>query len=208
MYALPGQTLGGALADVAAALAFAPPHLSFYHLTLEPNTLFHRYPAAAAGRGRGRRRCGDMVEARLADAGYEHYEISAYAQPRRRVPAQPQLLAVRRLPRHRRRRAQQALVPRPHRAPDARTSSRASIWRASPRATRCRSVTRSSAGDLGVRVHDERAAPDRRVRVALFAERTGLPLAAVDQPLDEAERRGLIERDHVRIRRRRWAGGS
>src|SRR6202790_4488392 len=44
MYALPGQTLADARADAAAALAFAPPHLSFYHLTIEPNTLFHRYP--------------------------------------------------------------------------------------------------------------------------------------------------------------------
>ncbi len=44
MYALPRQTVAEAEADVAAALAFAPPHLSFYHLTLEPNTLFHRYP--------------------------------------------------------------------------------------------------------------------------------------------------------------------
>src|SRR5580765_960374 len=44
MYALPQQTVAEAEADVAEALAFSPPHLSFYHLTLEPNTLFHRYP--------------------------------------------------------------------------------------------------------------------------------------------------------------------
>ncbi len=44
MYALPRQTVAEAEADAAAALAFGPPHLSFYHLTLEPNTLFHRYP--------------------------------------------------------------------------------------------------------------------------------------------------------------------
>ena len=44
MYALPRQTVTEAQADLEAALAFSPPHLSFYHLTLEPNTLFHRYP--------------------------------------------------------------------------------------------------------------------------------------------------------------------
>ena len=44
MYALPGQTLGACAADVAAALAFEPPHLSIYHLTIEPNTLFAHAP--------------------------------------------------------------------------------------------------------------------------------------------------------------------
>jgi oxygen-independent coproporphyrinogen-3 oxidase len=46
MYALPGQSVAAAVADVGAAVAFGPPHLSFYHLTVEPNTLFHRYPPA------------------------------------------------------------------------------------------------------------------------------------------------------------------
>src|SRR5688572_19302550 len=44
MYGLPGQTPHEARADIEAALAFEPPHLSCYHLTLEPNTYFHRYP--------------------------------------------------------------------------------------------------------------------------------------------------------------------
>jgi len=80
MYALPGQTVDAAVADVAAALAYAPPHLSFYHLTIEPNTLFHRYPptlpdddTAAA--------IEDAVHERLDRAGYRHYETSAYARP-------------------------------------------------------------------------------------------------------------------------------
>ena len=46
MYALPGQTLDEVRADMNAALAFEPPHLSVYHLTIEPNTYFHRYPPA------------------------------------------------------------------------------------------------------------------------------------------------------------------
>ena len=46
MYALPKQTLYEALQDVQTALSFAPQHLSCYHLTLEPNTLFHRNPPA------------------------------------------------------------------------------------------------------------------------------------------------------------------
>src|SRR5688572_3373492 len=46
MYALPGQTPAEASADVEAAVSYAPPHLSVYHLTLEPHTYFHRYPPA------------------------------------------------------------------------------------------------------------------------------------------------------------------
>jgi len=81
MVALPGQTLAEALDDIDTALGFEPPHLSAYHLTLEPNTPFgHTAPPnlpdddAAA----------DMqlaVEARLIGAGMQHYETSAYAKP-------------------------------------------------------------------------------------------------------------------------------
>ena len=80
MFALPGQTLDECEADIAAALEFGAPHLSFYQLTLEPNTLFHRHPPRAPGR---RSRCGhagDLVESRLARAGYARYEVSAYAK--------------------------------------------------------------------------------------------------------------------------------
>ena len=55
MYALPGQTLAALRADLDTALAFAPPHLSIYHLTLEPNTVFATPPAGAARRRPGRR---------------------------------------------------------------------------------------------------------------------------------------------------------
>ncbi|GAB4062775.1 radical SAM family heme chaperone HemW [Uliginosibacterium sediminicola] len=83
MYALPEQTLAQAQADLRSALAFAPPHLSCYHLTLEPNTLFYRAPPplpdvdSAAD-------MQDMIEAELAAAGYLHYETSAFAKPGQR----------------------------------------------------------------------------------------------------------------------------
>ena len=79
MYALPRQTQEQAEADAAAALALGPPHLSFYQLTLEPNTLFHRHPPplpdddAAAD-------IESVVHAALAQAGYRQYEISAHAR--------------------------------------------------------------------------------------------------------------------------------
>jgi putative oxygen-independent coproporphyrinogen III oxidase len=79
MYALPGQSLAMLEADLRAALEFSPPHLSVYHLTLEPNTLFAKFPpqvpdddSAAAMQER--------IEELTAQAAYEHYEISAYAR--------------------------------------------------------------------------------------------------------------------------------
>jgi len=79
MFALPRQTIDEARADAAAAISFATPHLSFYQLTLEPNTRFHRDPPplpdedAAAD-------IEDAVRAMLAGSGYVHYETSAHAR--------------------------------------------------------------------------------------------------------------------------------
>ena len=79
MYGLPEQTLREAMRDIEAAIACDPPHLSAYHLTLEPNTLFHRYPPPLP--------CDElaadmqeMIEETLAGAGYVHYETSAFAK--------------------------------------------------------------------------------------------------------------------------------
>ena len=82
MYGLPRQTVAEARADLATALTFAPPHLSFYHLTLEPNTLFHRYPPPLPDDDTAAD-IEDAVHATLAAAGYQHYETSAYAKPGR-----------------------------------------------------------------------------------------------------------------------------
>ncbi len=82
MYGLPGQSLEQALSDVETALSFAPPHLSCYQLTLEPNTAFAAAPPVLPDPDR----CADMqdaIEARLAAAGFIHYETSAFAQPGR-----------------------------------------------------------------------------------------------------------------------------
>ena len=82
MYGLPGQTFAEALDDVAQALAFAPPHLSCYQLTLEPNTPFAAFPPEVPDSDS----CADMqdaIETRLATAGYSNYETSAFAQPGR-----------------------------------------------------------------------------------------------------------------------------
>ena len=82
MWALPDQTVEEALADVERALSFAPVHLSHYQLTIEPNTVFAARPPALPEE----ELAWDMQEAcgeRLHAAGFDPYEISAWAQPGR-----------------------------------------------------------------------------------------------------------------------------
>ena len=80
MYALPNQTLADAIQDAKQAVALNPDHLSFYHLTLEPNTPFYLTPPSLPDDDTS----AEMqieIEALLALHGYEHYETSAFAQP-------------------------------------------------------------------------------------------------------------------------------
>ena len=83
MYALPQQTLDGALADVERAVALAPAHISHYQLTLEPNTAFAANPPPLPDDDHAWA-MQEACEARLAQAGYRQYEISAYAREGRR----------------------------------------------------------------------------------------------------------------------------
>jgi putative oxygen-independent coproporphyrinogen III oxidase len=82
MYALPGQTLEQAEADICSAIALAPTHVSAYHLTIEPNTWFHRNPPPVPDDDLSAR-MQERLEERLAQAGYAHYETSAFALPGR-----------------------------------------------------------------------------------------------------------------------------
>lgn len=79
MYALPGQSLEHALADAQRACDLKPAHLSFYHLTLEPNTPFHRTPPALPDDDTSAS-MQEAIEELLARHGYDHYETSAFAQ--------------------------------------------------------------------------------------------------------------------------------
>ena len=82
MYALPQQARAGALADLEAAIALGPAHLSHYQLTLEPGTAFHHRPPALPDDDTALEMQLDC-QARLAAAGYAQYEVSGYAQPGR-----------------------------------------------------------------------------------------------------------------------------
>jgi oxygen-independent coproporphyrinogen-3 oxidase len=83
MFGLPGQHLDGGMKDLRTALALAPTHVSFYQLTIEPNTLFHYQPPALPDE--------DLTwemqiqgQGLLAEHGYTQYEVSAYAKSNRR----------------------------------------------------------------------------------------------------------------------------
>ncbi len=80
MYALPGQTLAQLRADVDTALALAPKHLSIYHLTIEPNTYFAKYPPPAVEDDLAADML-DLITELTGAAGLQRYEVSAYALP-------------------------------------------------------------------------------------------------------------------------------
>jgi len=198
MYALPNQTLAEAEADVAAALAFAPPHLSFYHLTLEPNTLFHRYPPPLPDEETAAD-IEDAVHATLDAAGYRHYETSAFARPGREcrhnlnywrfgdylgigAGAHSKLSFADRIVR-------QVRYKQPQHYLD-QVAAGAPLQEDTV-------VTRK---DVGFEFMLNALRLTDGVPAALFAERTGYPLALVRHGLEAAEARGLIERDPAMLR--------
>ena len=198
MYALPGQTPADAQSDLAQALRFSPPHLSFYHLTIEPNTLFHRYPPSLPD-DETAADIEDAIAATLGAAGYLHYETSAYARPGHEcrhnlnywrfgdylgigAGAHSKLSFPDRVVRQVR-----------HKQPQQYMEE---VERGSPLAED-RTVER---GEIGFEFMLNALRLTDGVPVALFAERTGFALTLVQKGLDEAERRGLIERDHQRMR--------
>ena len=80
MHGLPGQTIPQALAELEGVLALGPEHLSWYQLTIEPNTAFAASPPPVPDEDL----VGEIQDeglARLAAAGFEHYEVSAHARP-------------------------------------------------------------------------------------------------------------------------------
>jgi oxygen-independent coproporphyrinogen-3 oxidase len=79
MYALPGQSLAELEADVRTALSYQPPHLSLYHLTLEPNTAFANRPPVLPDDDTSAEMLDRLVEI-TGEAGLQRYEVSAYAR--------------------------------------------------------------------------------------------------------------------------------
>ena len=199
MFALPGQTLAEALADIDAALAFEPPHLSAYHLTLEPNTPFgHTAPPNLPDDDLA----ADMqlaIEARLTEAGMQHYETSAYARPHHAsrhnlnywqfgdylglgAGAHSKLSFHDRIVR-------QMRVKHPQQYMDA--------VKAGTHLADSRTLTRV---DLPFEFMMNALRLNEGVPAALFDERTGLPLGVCAAALEQARVQGLLERDGTRLK--------
>lgn len=81
MFALPGETLEGVLADAAEAAASGAAHLSFYQLTIEPGTAFAKREPEGLPDADAAADMSDAVGRALEAAGFEHYEVSGYARP-------------------------------------------------------------------------------------------------------------------------------
>jgi oxygen-independent coproporphyrinogen-3 oxidase len=193
MYGLPRQTVEGAQADLAAALAFAPPHLSFYHLTLEPNTAFHRAPPPLPDEDTAADIEG-AVHATLAHAGYVHYETSAYAKPGRTcrhnlnywqfgdylgigAGAHAKLSFADRIERQLRWKQPKQYLQK--------------IEAGEPLQEEI-AVARE---DVGFEFMLNALRLTDGVAVSLFAERTGYPVALVARAIETATRKGLLEPD-------------
>ncbi len=79
MFALPGQTKIELEDDINMALEINPSHLSYYHLTIEPNTSFYKHPPKIPNQDEGAELC-DLINNKLKKANFKHYETSAYAK--------------------------------------------------------------------------------------------------------------------------------
>lgn len=198
MYALPGQTLAEAQADIDMALSFAPPHLSLYHLTMEPNTVFAKYPPELPGDDESAD-IQDMIAERTAAAGYEHYEVSAYAKPGHRA-------------RHNLNYWQfgdylgigagaHSKLSFPHRVlRQARYKQPASFMEAAGKGNAVAEEHELARADLGFEFMLNALRLTEGFDPNLFGERTGMPINAIEKALNEAEAKGLIYRDFRVIR--------
>lgn len=194
MYALPGQTRATLQADLETALHFAPPHLSCYHLTLEPNTPFGHRPPAGLPDDDSAADMQAWIENRLHAAGLAHYETSAYARPGHTcrhnlnywqfgdylgigAGAHGKLSFADRIVR-------QMRVKHPRQYLDAVPTQR--------HIAETRTLGRH---DLPFEFMMNALRLTEGVPASVFMERTGLPLTVCQSALDAARQRGLLEAD-------------
>jgi oxygen-independent coproporphyrinogen-3 oxidase len=198
MYALPGQSMEQLGQDMATALQFAPPHISIYHLTIEPNTYFAKFAPVIPEDDTAYAMLDHITEL-TGVAGLDRYEVSAYAAQNHRCKHNlnywqfGDYLGI-----------------------GAGAHSKLSFAHRVVRQVRFREprlyMDHALAGNA-VSQSDEVSRSELPFEFMLntlrlrngfglrdFSERTGLPLTAIEAALQEAERKGLIERDFVRVR--------
>ena len=198
MYALPGQTLADLQRDVKTALAFNPPHLSIYHLTLEPNTYFAKFPPTLPDDDLASDMLDALVESAGA-AGLHRYEVSAFARDGHRCAhnlnywqfgdylgigagAHSKLSFAHRI--HR-----QVRFREPH------------LYMAN--ALQGHAVTQDqeiARADLPFEFMLNALRLKNGFALTQFTERTGLALTVLQNALETAQQKGLIERDFAQVR--------
>jgi putative oxygen-independent coproporphyrinogen III oxidase len=198
MYALPGQTMEQVGEDMTTALQFAPPHISIYHLTIEPNTYFAKFPPDIPEDDTAYAMLDHITEL-TGVAGLDRYEVSAYARQNHRcrhnlnywqfgdylglgAGAHSKISFVHRVVRQVRFREPGLYMD--HALAGNAVSQSCEVARAELPFEFMLNALRLRHG-FGLRD---------------FSGRTGLPVTAIQGALDEAERRGLIERDFERVR--------
>jgi putative oxygen-independent coproporphyrinogen III oxidase len=198
MYALPTQTLEEARRDIETAIGFAPPHLSLYHLTLEPNTYFAKFPPVVPDDDASAE-MQDMVHDLTSAAGYAHYEVSAYAQPGRQA-------------RHNLNYWQfgdylgigagaHSKISFPHRiVRQMRYKQPKSYIEQARNGQAIHEEFEVGRDELGFEFMLNTLRLTEGFDVNLFAERTGLTLNAIEKSLNAAEAKGLLYRDHKIIK--------
>ena len=198
MYALPGQTLADLEKDMATALALLPPHISIYQLTIEPNTFFAKFPPRLPEEDTAYDML-DLVTHMTGAAGLQRYEVSAYARDGHRcwhnlnywqfgdylglgAGAHSKLSFAHRVVR-------QVRFREPRR------------YMETALAGHCLAQDEEiSRADLPFEFMLNALRLKDGFALQQFTERTGLPMSAIQQGLDEAERKGLIERDLARVK--------
>lgn len=198
MYALPGQTQEQLDEDLATALQFQPPHISIYHLTIEPNTYFAKFPPQIPEDDTAYAMLDRITEATAA-AGMDRYEVSAYARQGHRCFHNVNYWQF-----------------GDYLGIGAGAHSKLSFAHRVVRQVRFRDPARYMEQALAghaVAQDEEVARADLPFEYMLnalrlrngfglrdFTERTGLAITAIQKGLEEAERKGLIERDFARVR--------
>ena len=198
MYALPGQRLEQVDEDIATALQFSPPHISIYHLTIEPNTYFAKFPPVIPEDDTAYAML-DRITEKTMGAGLNRYEVSAYAKEGHRCKhnlnywqfgdylgigagAHSKLSFAHRVVR-------QVRIRDPRAYQDKALAGNA--------LAQSEEVSRA---DLPFEYVLNALRLRNGFALQEFTERTGLPLSAIEEPLKEAELKGFIERDFSRVR--------
>lgn len=201
MYALPGQTLAQLDEDLDMALSLSPPHLSIYHLTIEPNTVFAKYPPQVPVDDDAYLML-DRITERTAELGLHRYEVSAYAKDNHRcwhnlnywqfgdylgvgAGAHSKLSFAHRVIRQVRNRDPRLFMAH---ALDATRADKAVAQ--STEVARAELPFEFMLNALRLR---------HGFSLADFTDRTGLPVTAIQSALAEAEKKGLITRDFQRV---------